>query len=69
MWCWVFIRSTQRQLAAVSGGGRFRKLPVYQSRQFRHGTAAIDLEKPVQSKHQAFNYVYHKGSVFPPIQI
>ena len=39
MWCWVFIRSTQRHLADVSAGGRFRKLPVYLSRQFRHGTA------------------------------
>ena len=36
---WLFIRSTQRHLAAVSAGGRFRKLPVYLSRQFRLGSA------------------------------
>ena len=69
MCCGVFIRNTQRHIAGISAGSRFLKLPVYQSQQILHGTAAINLEKPVQSKQRVFNYVYQKGSVFPPIQI
>ena len=37
--CWVLIRRTQSHLAAVSAGVSTRKLPVYLSRQFQHGTA------------------------------
>ena len=58
-----------------TSSGRFRRcinsqatcLPVSAIPE-RHGRA-IDLGKPVQSKQRAFNYVYHKGCVFSPIQI
>ena len=68
--CWGF-----DQKNTETSSGRFRWcinsqatcLPV-SAIPARHGRA-IDLEKPVQSKQQAFNYVYHKGCVFPPIQI
>ena len=67
MWCRVSIRSTQRHLAAVSAGGINSQATCLSNS--CTARPALELEKPVQSKQQAFNYVYQKGIVFPPIKI
>ena len=65
---WGFvIKSTQRHLAVISVGG-INSLATCLG---NSATArpALDLEKPVESKQRAINYVYQKGSVSPPIHI
>ena len=69
MWCRVLIIGTQRYLVAVSAGSINLQATCLPVSEFLHGSARARPGEAGTIKQRSFNYVYHKGSVFPPIEI